>query len=147
TKLELLLLGLISSEEELRALRARAITAGINNVSRRIPEPVVLDEVEPIATRLDQVAYDPRIPQLVRAYFSDMKRVLERARNAMKPGGRLVLDIGDSCFAGVHVDTPSVLCQLAEGVGWEFKESVVLRSRSSKDGTPLCQKLLYLSSQ
>lgn len=146
TKLELLLLGLIESERDLGALRTRAVTAGINNVSQRIAEPEILDCVEPIASRLDEVSYDPRIPKMVRAYFADMKKVLSITRNKMTSEGRLVLDIGDSRFAGVHVDTPELLVQLAESVGWTLESNTTLRARTAKDGTALCQKLLYLSS-
>lgn len=145
TKLELLLLGLIQSEAELGAIRTRAVTAGINNVSQRIAEPETLACVEPVATRLDEVAYDVRIPKMVRAYFSDMRLVLAAVRDRMAPDGQLVLDIGDSRFAGVHVDTPSILMTIAESVGWRSAETTILRARTAKDGTRLCQKLLHLS--
>jgi hypothetical protein len=146
TKLELLLLGLISSEADLMPLRARAITAGINNVSKRIDAPKPLDAVEPVARQLDAKTYDPRIPTMVRAYFSDMHTVLAGLRSKMSSGGRLVLDIGDSRFAGVHVDTPNLLAQIAEGIGWRLSNQIVIRSRVAKDGNPLCQKLLHLCS-
>jgi hypothetical protein len=146
TKLELLLLHLISSEKDLSSLRTRAVTAGINNVSKRIAEPEILDCAEPTALKLDNVAYDSRIPKMVRAYFADMKIVLSVTRSKMGTSGRLVLDIGDSRFAGVHIDTPGILTQLAESVGWGFETSTILRTRTAKDGTPLCQKLLYLSA-
>lgn len=145
TKLELLLLGLIASEKDLGSLRTRAITAGINNVSQRIAEPAVLDCVEPTARKLDHVAYDPRIPKMVRAYFADMKAVFAATHGKMGAGGRLVLDIGDSRFAGVHVDTPSILAKLAESVGWSVDDETRLRARTAKDGSQLCQKLLRLS--
>lgn len=146
TKLELLLLRLISGEGDLGSLRSRAITAGINNVSRRIRTPEVLDQVEPTANELDRVAYDVRIPKMVRAYFSDMRVVFGELVPRMRSGGRLVLDIGDSRFAGVHVDTPRILLELAESAGWVAEDSQTIRSRVAKDGNPLCQKLLYLSS-
>jgi hypothetical protein len=146
TKLELLLLSLISSEADLMPLRTRAITAGINNVSRRIDAPKLLDAVEPVARQLDSKTYDPRIPTMVRAYFSDMHTVLAGLRSKMSSGGRLVLDIGDSRFAGVHVDTPTLLAQIATETGWRLSNQIVIRSRVAKDGNPLCQKLLHLYS-
>lgn len=143
TKLELLLLGLIDSEEGLSQLRTRSLTAGINNVSRRIGEPTTLDFVEPVAAALDQVAYDSRIPTMVRAYFSDMHRVFAELLGVTRAGGRLALDIGDSRFAGVHVDTPTLLTETAESAGWIHSGETMLRDRISKDGSPLCQKLIY----
>lgn len=145
TKLELLLLGHLQNESELKLHRSRAITAGINNVSRRISVPRRFEAVEEVASLLDDVAYDPRIPTMVRAYFSDMSIVLEALRLRMNAHGRLVLDIGDSRFAGVHVDTPELLETIATQVGWQRGDTRVLRARVAKDGNPLCQKLLYLS--
>lgn len=146
TKLELLLLGIIENEDGLKDLRSRAITAGINNVSQRIRTPQTIDAVERIAQRLDERAYDQRIPAMVRAYFSDMQVVLSETRRAMSELGKLVLDIGDSRFAGVHVDTPELLLGIAETSGWRVDSVEVIRSRVAKDGNPLCQKLLRLYS-
>jgi DNA modification methylase len=146
TKLELLLLGLIENEAGLMDIRSRSVTAGINNVSKRIRQPNLIEPVEAVATQLDACAYDVRIPKMVRAYFSDMRMVLRETLRVMRPGGELVLDIGDSRFAGVHVDVPGLLTILAEEVGWELQGTEIIRKRVSKDGSPLCQKLLRLSS-
>lgn len=146
TKLELLLLGHISAEEDLKVHRARAVTAGINNVSRSLKPPQEFDAVERVAVKLDEVAYDRRIPAMVRAYFSDMSVVLGALHERMAPGGRLLLDIGDSRFAGVHVDTPELLGHLAVEAGWGRGETRILRARRAKDGGQLCQKLLCLFS-
>jgi DNA modification methylase len=146
TKLELLMLGLIESEAGLKDLRTRSVTAGINNVSKRIREPNTILPVEVVAARLDECAYDVRIPKMVRAYFSDMQIVLGETRRVMRPGGRLVLDIGDSRFAGVHIDVPELLAVIAQGVGWKLEDVETIRNRVAKDGEPLCQKLLRLCS-
>ncbi|UTI65881.1 site-specific DNA-methyltransferase [Paraconexibacter antarcticus] len=147
TKLELLLLSLIQNEDGLMDIRSRSVTAGINNVSKRIREPTLIPAVEEVALKLDECAYDVRIPKMVRAYFSDMQIVMGTTRSAMKPGGRMVLDIGDSRFAGVHIDVPTLLSRIAEDGGWEIEDVEVIRNRVSKDGNPLCQKLLRLCSR
>jgi hypothetical protein len=147
TKLELLLLGHIRDESELAVIRAAAVTAGINNVSRRMRAPEDVPQISSVAEALDERGYDRRIVQMVRGYFSDMKAVLAAILEKMAPSGRLVLDIGDSRFAGVHVDTPALLASVAEVVGWTLEREEVLRSRVAKDGNPLCQKLLYLYSR
>jgi hypothetical protein len=146
TKLELLLLELLASEGDLAHHRSRAITAGINNVSRRIADPVPIACVEEVAERLDLVTYDARIPRMVRAYFADMQLVFRTLREAMSDAGSMVLDIGDSRFAGIAVDTPTLLARIAESQGWSCSKVETIRARTSKDGGKLCQKLLYLSS-
>jgi tRNA G10 N-methylase Trm11 len=142
TKLELLVLGLIQSEEELTSLHTRALTAGINNVSSRIEEPRVFPAVEKVARKLDRCAYDPRIPVLVRAYASDMALVLEGIERSLVAGGTLLLDIGDSCFCGVRVPTDEILVELARGAGLRHRKTVLLRKRWSNRGAPLRQVLL-----
>ncbi len=144
SKLELLVLGLISSEDELAALHTRALTAGINNVSSRIEAPRSFPEVEAVATKLDRCAYDPRIPTLVRAYASDMARVLEGVFRALAPRGRLLLDIGDSRFCGVSVPTDELLVAVARAAGFTLEGVTPLRKRWSNDGTALRQVLLRL---
>lgn len=146
TKLELLLLGFIDSERGLEDLRARSIAAGINNMSKRRSSPTLSEAVERVASQLDKVAYDVRIPALVRSYFSDMEQSLRRMRDASNDGCTLVLDIGDSRYSGVHVDTPDLLTGIAEGVGWKSVDRKQLRARRSYDGTPLTQDLLYFEA-
>lgn len=146
TKLELLALGMIASEADLAPLRTDSITAGINGVSKRRPTPSEIPEVEAYATVLDEVAYDVRIPALVRGYFSDMQIALSRMRAVAESDSELLLDIGDSRFAGVTIPTHELLTVLAAEQGWQLKEEVHLRDRRSFDGTPLVQVLLKFTA-
>ncbi len=72
-----------------------------------------------MALELDECAGDRRIPLLVRHYFSDMAEALEAVHATLRPGGRFVLDIGDSKFYGVHVPTD----KLIERVGRQLVSS------------------------
>ena len=146
TKLELMTLGFITSENELSTLRSECITAGINNVSRRRPPPTLLPDVEPIARRLDVLAYDKRIAAMIRLYFSDMKEALASLRYRSSDTAVLMLDIGDSQFAGVHVPTHELLSTIAEDCGWRHIDTIHLRKRRSYSGTELVQVILYLEA-
>lgn len=142
TKLELLALGLVESEGDLADLRARSIAAGINNISRRRAQPESMPPVEALASALDDVAYDKRIPAMVRMYFSDMREVFRSVRRLVAPGVRWLLDIGDSRFSGVHVPTHELLCDVAALEGWSVTDTSTIRSRRSYDGSPLTQVLI-----
>jgi DNA modification methylase len=146
TKLELLALGFISDESGLRALRTSSISAGINNVSKRRAAAVEIACVEPIAQQLDAVAYDIRIPTLVRTYFSDMQQVFTRLRQYALQGARMYFDIGDSRYCGVHVPTHCLLRQIAATQGWRCLDEEVIRTRRSYDGTVLTQVLLHFEA-
>ncbi|WP_009518216.1 DNA methyltransferase [Hydrogenophaga sp. PBC] len=144
TKIELWLTGFIQSEKDLGYFTRRAVTAGINNVSKNGRDLRLFDFVEPVARQLDEVAYDRRIPELVRRYCSDAEVWLRNCFQLLSAGGRAVIDIGDSRFAGVHVPTEKFLEQIAEGVGFEIYDAELVRNRTSKDGSTLSQVLLVL---
>lgn len=144
TKIELWLTGLIESEKNLGKFTREAVTAGINNVSNNGRPLTKYDFVEDVAVQLDKVAYDRRIPELVRRYCSDAEIWLSNCYSYLRDGGRAIIDIGDSRFAGVHVPTDIFLEKIACKVGFTIREIELVRSRNSKDGTPLKQVLLIL---
>lgn len=144
TKLELVALGFVEAEEDLAVLRDDSIAAGINTVSSRRSEPGPMAAVEAVAAALDRVAYDRRIPAMVRMYFSDMRRTFAALRASAAGGARFLLDIGDSRFSGVHVPTHELLCDVAALEGWASVRVETIRKRRSYDGSALTQVLLEL---
>lgn len=139
TKIELWLAGFIETEKELKSLRSHAITAGINNVSVLKKEYTKFEGVEEVARKLDVCAKDKRIPSLVRHYFSDMKEVMSSVLFSLVPGGRFFLDIGDSKFYGVHVETDRLIAEVAKSVGFEVEHKKIIAKRYSRDKTELIQ--------
>jgi DNA modification methylase len=144
TKLELWLTNFIQSKKDLDFFRTEALAAGINNISKRGRQPIIIPEVEEVAYILEKVTYDPRIPELVRRYFSDSCLWIQKIYNLLRPGGMAVIDIGDSRFAGIHIATDQFLKLIASQQGFYCHEERFVRSRKSKDGTDLKQVLLIL---
>lgn len=143
TKLELRLLGYINDERGLSDLYKLGITAGINNVSSQRPKPAVeLDNLDEILKQLEEHSYDARIPRMVEGYFSDMNDAIKRIAKVIRPGGVLSFDIGDSQFAGIHVPTHSLLNTLIVQAGFRNLGDSVLRSRRSRNGMQLTQRVL-----
>jgi DNA modification methylase len=139
TKLELWFLGLINSEDDLARFHRASIAGGINSVVKARKPEFVYDFVEGVAVRLDETASDLRIPALVRQYFADMQKVLAGVYRVLTPGGRFLLDIGDSKFYGVHVPTDVFLAKIAEEVGFVVEHRNVLAKRYSRDKSALVQ--------
>jgi DNA modification methylase len=144
TKLELWLTGILTKESELAAFRDMAVAAGINNISRRGRTPTRIPCVEAVATQLDDAAYDRRIPELIRRYFSDAVLWIGNLAKILRAGARAIIDIGDSRFAGIHVPTDALLAQIAESHDFHIVDTCPVRTRQSKDGEPLKQVLLVL---
>lgn len=146
TKIELWLLEFISSERELRKYRDMAVTGGINDVSKK-DDYRKFSAVEKVAGKLDSQSKDARIPMMVRHYFSDMSEVIDGLYRSLVKGGKLLLDIGDSKFYGVHVPTDSLLIDVARESGFVVKNKHVLARRMSRDKSELVQVELVLQKQ
>lgn len=142
TKLELKLLGFINNENDLPPLYSKGIMAGINNVSKRITNIELLDEVRPYINEIEPIAYDRRIPIMIAGYFSDMNKVLYKLRESMKNEGIFIMDIGDSQFSNVHIPTHDILMKIAAKHGFRVYDEEVLRTRRSKNGMILSQRVL-----
>ena len=123
TKIELWFLRALHDESDLSAFRAKAVTAGINDVTVAKVEAGQVPEVRDLIRQLESRAYDRRIPQMVSAYFSDMADVLSavtlhlvnRARMAIEHRGFLLR--WRACANASH---PHGACQkhrLAAGTG------------------------------
>ena len=146
TRLELWFLGYLTQKRDLRTMRDGMVTAGINDVasgSRTCDHP----EVAALCTRMEQSAYDQRIPKMVSAYFADMDIVFDRVARQSKPGASICLDIGDSQYGGIHVPTHELLARLLERRGFAEVSTVPLRARTSKDGTSLRQEVLVFQKR
>ena len=143
TKLELKLLGFIDNEDELAEFHKKGIVAGINNVTKTDKNNYVpLPEIKEVFDTLVEVGYDQRIPKMIAAYFNDMQEVFIKLRQVLKNHGKLILDIGDSQFAGVHVKTHDILKAIAEKHGFNIYSEEIIRSRKSRSGFNLTQRIL-----
>ena len=60
---------------------------------------------------------DGRALRVLERFAVDMKRMFRRARRMLRPGGSLVVVIGDSTVRGIHVDNAAILVGAAATVG------------------------------
>ena len=146
TKIELWFLRALSSAGDLTTFRHHTVTAGINDVTAGKSGPPVSRAVERIVRSLEKSAYDRRIPLMVSSYFSDMQLIFDGLLRHAKPSSPLLMDIGDSSYAGVRVDTPAILADLLRADGWKVDREVTLRQRLSRNGQPLRQVLLVATA-
>lgn len=141
-RLELWYLRHLGENADLRRLRDRVITSGINDVHARTHWEPVTPGVERVVRAIEANAYDSRIAKMVGGYFHDMAAVFSSLGKCLRPGGRLCIDIGDSIYNSVHVPTDDLLVEVAESMGYKTVERVHLRKRISKGGEAVRQQLL-----
>jgi DNA modification methylase len=143
-RLELWYQRFASNQSDLRLLRDKVITSGINDVNAETNWSPVTKGVELIVSTLREHAYDTRISKMVGGYFKSMSSVFASLYKCLRPRARLCIDIGDSAYGGIHVPTDDLLLEVAEENGFVPHQRVHLRKRYSKGGSVLRQQLLVL---
>ncbi len=148
TKIELWFLRYLQYENDLRFFRDQALTSGINDVKK---EYAYLNELD-ISTKskilnstlkeLDKKAYDSRIPIMARSYFEEMYQIFRDCKPHLENKAKLLIDIGDSIFCGVHIKTDEILIELLTELGYKITDNKILRKRRSKNKEILTQSLL-----
>ena len=144
TKLELWYLGCLREKKDLKYLREKSLTAGINSVNGEYSSPDV-ESVRKVVNELEKKAYDNRIPKMISGYFSELQEIFFYIRKHLNDDSLLAIDIGDSKYAGVLVPTDKLLVDSLREIKYNYIETIKLRDRYSNDGTPLKQVLLIFS--
>lgn len=146
TKLELWFIRRLNYKSNLRGFRDLAITSGINDVTAgksasNISAVKLPDTATEVIAKLNDVAYDARIPMMVESYFAEMSHVLAGLRSVCHERTVIAIDLGDSCYGSVWVPTHDVICEMMDGLGFRRIDLITLRERQSRSGFKLSQTL------
>lgn len=150
TKLELWFLRYIQLENDLRFFRDQALTSGINDVKKDTSGNSGTDIMtknqllNDTIVKLHKKSYDQRIPIMAKSYFEEMYAIFSKLREHLKDRAKILIDIGDSIFANVHIKTDDILIELLAALGYELNEKKLLRKRRSRNKEVLSQTLLVL---
>ena len=140
-KVDLAWLGYARSYAELRALRGAEVAC--DNLPRAETAPYLplgstpdpwLGEILPVIrenVRRKGTYRRDDMHAVVHRYFADLEPVLARVRDALRPGGRFVLVVGDSLLAGAYVPGDLILARIAERLGFEIVSVDIARVRRS----------------
>ena len=142
TKIELWFLRCLKEKKDLTRFRESCLTAGINDVTVSKTPTLSHPDVQKIVSKLERNAYDSRIPRMIACYFSEMTEVFRSICPHLTPEATIAIDIGDSCYAGIHVPVDGLLSACLQELGFIQEDSVTLRQRKSRGGMLLKQSLL-----
>ena len=146
-KIELWFLRALRHQRDLAFWRLRAITGGINDVTKGKYVPNQSEDVLEVVKEVSRNAYDARIPMMIESYFADMQKVLQAMKQHLHQGATVAVDIGDSRYGGVHVPTDRLLAAIGDAEGYLQVDSQLLRVRKSRDSGLLSQRLLVFRYQ
>lgn len=141
TRLESVLLGFISSRDELRAFKkglVRSNTRGVYKgdeddkwVADHREVKRVADAIERRRIRLGKTSGFERLYQKVtRLYFGGMARHLAGLRAVLRPGAQLAYVVGDQAsYLRVMIRTGHLLGDIAQALGYELVRTDLFRTR------------------
>jgi len=79
-----------------------------------------------IVTRKDTL-WSNRIPDMIQAYFEDMKYVLLKLKEKAARDASIWMVVSTSAYAGIEIPVDLILADIGANLGWNFKEVVVVR--------------------
>jgi len=148
TKVELWFLRYLQNENDLRYFRDQALTSGINDVKREYANQIsneVVDNCKLLTEtllELEKQSYDSRIQLMVKCYFYEMFQVFNNVKPHLQSNAKILIDLGDSIFCGVHIQTDKILINILRKIGYELLSTKILRKRRSKNNEILSQVLI-----
>jgi hypothetical protein len=152
--IELWALRYLSKPEDNRHLREATLRSHVQ-VKRDFGSGGVIDESVSLQATLDRLSevraslWNPHIPAMIAAYFADLKTVLQGLRTSVAADGKVMMVVGDSRYAGVMVDVPSVVSEIAPGIGFtcvDIRPVRAMRSSAQQGGDlSLAESLLILA--
>ena len=127
---ELFLGKFVRSTKDLQKIRLRTVRSHVQ-ASWEAPREsdfgrIFTDCHGEISARRNEL-WDRRIPDMVQAYFEDMRKVLRRLHALAHVKASLWLVVSTSAYAGIEVPVDLILAEVGEQVGWRLREIHVLR--------------------
>ncbi|RMH22552.1 MAG: hypothetical protein D6696_03130 [Acidobacteria bacterium] len=130
-QIELLTLGV--TEGEIRHLRQTSLRSHVEaRPPARSPQPRA--HAAPWADLLASIpvdGVDSRVKSMLEGYFEDMHAVLRSCWDALTPGGKMALVVGNVRHGGVMIPVDELLTSLAQNLGFSFEAGWVARLRGN----------------
>lgn len=157
TRLESVLLGLITTKQDLRALKSSLLRSNTRNVFVGDNDDTFIDNIPSIVNVAEEIeerrqqlrktsGFERLYHRVTRLYFGGMYRHLAALQPKLRPGARCAYVVGDQMsFFRVHIRTAQLLADVAIKAGYEVEGIELWRTRrSTTTGQDLEENVLIL---
>jgi hypothetical protein len=129
--LELWMLGYLQNREDNVRLRNHTLRSHVQ-IKRQFDtlkgSSAKLDRTYDQLVAMRQFLWNRNIPEMVTSYFCDMTSILIQIRAKLRKNARIFMAIGSSKYAGVLVDVPAILIELAPIANLSVVKTAPIRS-------------------
>jgi DNA modification methylase len=141
TRLESIILGLLTNKKELRALKEQLLRSNSRNIfvgdddadciRNFVSINRLADSIEEKRLILKKTSgFEKMYQKIVRHYFGGMYRHFESLKPLLKPNARLAYVVGDQMsFFRTHIPTAKLLAEIVEQLGYQVEEIELWRTR------------------
>lgn len=157
TRLESVLLGFLSSMDDLRALKRQLVRSNTRGVYKGDDDDRWVQDHPEIARLADKIetrrlemgktsGFERAYPKVTRLYFGGMARHLAALRGVLRPGAQLAYVVGDQAsYLRVMIRTGQLLAGIAESLGYEVDGIDLFRTRlATATGEQLREEVVLL---
>ena len=141
TRLESVILGLITHPKELRALKKEMVRSNTRGVYKVDDDDLAIQahaDIANIAIEIERrrvalgktSGFERMYARVVKLYFGGMARHLASLRAVLRPGARLAYVVGDQAsYLRVMIRTGQLLAGIAQSLGYEVVDLDLFRTR------------------
>ena len=141
TRLESVLLGYLTSREDLRALKKQLVRSNTRGVYKEDSDDqwvAANREISAIAEAIEarriemgkDSGFERLYGRVTKLYFGGMARHLGELRKALRPGAQLAYVVGDQAsYLRVMIETGRLLADIAKALGYEIVGRDLFRAR------------------
>lgn len=141
TRLESVILGLITSKEQLRGIKKTLVRSNTRSVYVDDEDHLEVENfrnVQNIAAQIEArrielgktSGFERLYHRVTKLYFGGMRRHLLSLREVLRPGARLAYVVGDQAsYLQIMIRTGSLLAEIAESCGYEIEGIDLFRTR------------------
>lgn len=141
TRLESVLLGLVSSKQELQGLKKTLVRSNTRSVYKEDRDDLMIadhPEIQAVAEAIEArrielgktSGWERMYHRVTTLYFGGMARHLASLRPILKPGAQLAYVVGDQAsYLRVMIRTGQLLASIAESLGYHIESLDLFRTR------------------
>ena len=157
TRLESVLLGLISSRQELRQVKENLLRSNTRGVYKSDDDDQAVVKFKNIADIADAIerrrvelgktsGFERLYSRVTQLYFGGMFKHLSSLRGALRPGAKLAYVVGDQAsYLRVMIPTGQILADMAESLGYRVTGIDLFRTRfSTATGDHLREEVIVM---
>lgn len=122
--LELKVLQLVNSHEDLQSLRKRTIRSHVQ-VKYSTIEPIENERLKECLSEMKNSrtnSWNSDILNMICGYFEDMQLLFRKFAQKMRSGGVIYFNVANSAYFGVEVPVDYIICDIAEDCGFTVRE-------------------------